>query len=46
VGRRLHNPEEIRCLEHQVENYHAFQRLCRTLVEIGEKICEEKEKAG
>ena len=46
VGRRLHNPEEIRRLEHQVENYHAFQRLCRTLVEIGEKICEEKEKEG
>jgi hypothetical protein len=46
VGRRLHDPEEIRHLEHQVENYHAFQRLCRSLVEIGEKICEEKEKEG
>jgi len=44
VGRRLHDLEEIRRLEHQVENYHNFQRLCRRLVEIGEAICEEKEK--
>ena len=44
VGRRLHDPQEIQRLEHQVENYHTFQNLCRKLVEIGEKICEEKEK--
>jgi hypothetical protein len=44
IGRRLHDPQEIRRLEHQVENYHTFQNLCRKLVEIGEKICEEKEK--
>lgn len=44
VSRRLHDVEEIRRLEHQVENYHIFQQLCRRLVEIGEAICEEKEK--
>jgi hypothetical protein len=44
VGRRLHDLEEMRRLEHQVENYHIFQQLCRRLVEIGEAICEEKEK--
>jgi hypothetical protein len=44
VGRRLHDIEEMRRLEHQVENYHIFQQLCRRLVEIGEAICEEKEK--
>lgn len=44
VGRRLHDLEEIRRLEHQVENYHTFQHLCRRMVEIGEAICEEKEK--
>ena len=44
VSRRLHDVEEIRRLEHQVENYHIFQQLCRRLVEIGEAICEEKGK--
>jgi hypothetical protein len=44
VGRRLHDLEEIRRLEHQVENYHTFQNLCRKLVDIGEQICEEKDK--
>lgn len=44
VGRRLHDPEEVRRLEEQVSNYHAFQRLCRQLVEIGEQICEEQDK--
>jgi hypothetical protein len=27
-----------------VENYHTFQNLCRKLVDIGEQICEEKDK--
>jgi len=45
-GRRLHDPEEIRRLEHQVENFHIFQSLCRKLVEIGEQICELKDKEG
>lgn len=44
VGRRLHDLEEIRRLEIQVENYHLFQKLCRQLVEIGEQICEQREK--
>lgn len=44
VGRRLQDPEEIRRLEQQVENYHAFQRLCRQLVELSEQICEHKDK--
>ena len=44
LGRRLHDLEEIRRLEHQVENYHTFQNLCRKLVDIGEQICEEKDK--
>lgn len=44
VSRRLRDLEEIRRLEQQVENYHTFQHLCRQLVEIGEAICEEKEK--
>jgi hypothetical protein len=44
ISRRLHDLEEIRRLEQQVENYHLFQRLCRRLVEIGEAICDEKEK--
>lgn len=44
VSRRLHGLEEIRRLEHQVENYHIFQQLCRRLVEIGEAICQEKER--
>ncbi len=44
VGRRLHDPQEIRRLEHQVENYHTFQNLCRKLVDIGEQICEEKDQ--
>jgi hypothetical protein len=46
VGRRLHDLEEVRRLEIQVENYHLFQKLCRQLVEIGEKICEQKRKEG
>jgi hypothetical protein len=44
VGRRLRDPQEIRRLEHQVQNYHTFQNLCRHLVEVSEKICEEKER--
>jgi hypothetical protein len=44
ISRRLHDLEEIRRLEQQVENYHIFQRLCRRLVEIGEAICQEKER--
>ena len=44
VGRRLHDLEEVRRLEQQVENYHHFQELCRRLVEIGEAICQEKER--
>ena len=44
VGRRLQDPEEIRQLEQQVENYHAFQGLCRQLVEVSEQICEHKDK--
>jgi len=44
ISRRLHDLEEIRRLEEQVENYHLFQRLCQRLVEIGEAICEEKQK--
>lgn len=46
ISRRLHDLEEIRRLEQQVENYHLFQKLCRRLVEIGEAICEEREKEG
>ena len=45
VSRRLHDLEEVRRLEHQVENYHTFQQLCRRLVEIAEAICKEKEEA-
>lgn len=44
VGRRLRDPEEIRRLEHQVQNFHTFQNLCRQLVEISEKICEERDR--
>jgi hypothetical protein len=44
VGHRLRDPEEVRRLEQQVENYHAFQGLCRQLVELCEQICEHKEK--
>jgi len=42
VSRRLHDLEEIRQLEQQVENYHIFQQLCRRLVEIGEAICQAR----
>jgi hypothetical protein len=44
VGRRLRGTEEIRRLEQQVQNFHTFQNLCRRLVEISEKICEEQER--
>jgi hypothetical protein len=44
VGRRLHDPEEVRRLEEQVENYHVFRRLCAELVEVSEEICDEKDK--
>jgi hypothetical protein len=44
VGHRLRDDEEVRRLEQQVENYHAFQGLCRQLVEISEQICEHKDK--
>jgi len=43
-GRRLREPEEIRRLEEQVENYHVFRRLCRELVDLSEQICDEKNK--
>ena len=46
VSRRLRDLDEIRRLEYYVDNYHTFQRLCRQLVEIGEAICEEREKEG
>ena len=46
VSRRLHDLKEIRRLEEQVENYHIFQELCRRLVEIGEAICQGKERGG
>ena len=42
VSRRLHDLEEVRQLEQQVENYHIFQQLCRQLVQIGEAICQAK----
>jgi hypothetical protein len=44
VGRRLRRPEEISRLEAQVENYHVFRDLCSELVNVAERICEEKEK--
>jgi len=44
VGRRLHGSDEIRRLEEQVENYHVFRKLCTELVEVSEKICDEKDK--
>lgn len=44
VGRRLHDPEEVRRLEGQVENYHLFRRLCAELVDVSEQICDEKDK--
>jgi hypothetical protein len=42
VARRLRDPEEIRRLEEQVENYHAFRRLCSQLVDVSEAICDEE----
>lgn len=45
ISRRLHDIEEIRTLERQVENGHIFRKLCTQLMEISEQICEEKEKA-
>jgi hypothetical protein len=44
VSRRLRDPEEILRLEQQVENFHAFRRLCSRLVEVSEAICDEKER--
>ncbi|OGD17605.1 MAG: hypothetical protein A2Y69_15725 [Candidatus Aminicenantes bacterium RBG_13_59_9] len=44
VGRRLRRPKEISRLEAQVENYHVFRDLCSELVDVAERICEEKEK--
>jgi len=44
VGRRLPDPDEVRRLEEQVENYHVFRRLCAELVEVSEAICDEKDK--
>ena len=41
VSRRLRDPEEIRRLEAQVENYHVFRRLCSQLVDVSEAICDE-----
>lgn len=44
VGRRLRDPEEVRRLEERVENYHVFRRLCCELVDVSERICEERDK--
>lgn len=44
VGRRLHDLDEVRTIERQVENYHTFRRLCVRLVEVSEAICEEKDR--
>jgi hypothetical protein len=44
VGRRLHDPDEVRKIEQQVENYHSFRRLCSQLVDVSEAICEEKDR--
>jgi hypothetical protein len=44
LSRRLPDPEEVRRLEEQVENYHIFRRLCAELVEVSEKICDEKDR--
>jgi hypothetical protein len=44
VGRRLRDPDEVRKLERQVENYHVFRRLCSQLVEVSEAICDEKDR--
>jgi hypothetical protein len=44
LGRRLRDPEEIRRLENQVENYHVFRRLSSELVDVSEQICDEREK--
>jgi hypothetical protein len=41
VARRLRDPEELRRLEEQVENYHVFRRLCSQLVDVSEAICDE-----
>lgn len=43
-GRRLHDLEEVRKIERQVENYHAFRRLCSQLVDVSEAICQEKDR--
>jgi len=44
VSRRLRDPEDVRQLEQQVENYHVFRRLCSQLVEVSEAICDEKDR--
>jgi hypothetical protein len=44
VSRRLHDLEEVRKIERQVENYHSFRRLCSQLVDVSEAICEEKDR--
>ncbi len=44
ISRRLLDPEEIRRLEQQVDNYHSFRRLCSQLVEISEAICDEMDR--
>lgn len=44
VGRRLPDPDEVRTIEQQVENYHTFRRLCGQLVEVSEAICDEKDR--
>lgn len=44
VGRRLHDLDEVRKIERQVENYHTFRRLCSRLVDVSEAICEEKDR--
>ena len=44
VGRRLHDLDEVRTIDRQVENYHSFRRLCSKLVDVSEAICEEKDR--
>jgi len=44
VSRRLRDPEEVRRLEQQVENFHAFRRFSSPIVEVSEAICDEKER--
>lgn len=44
ISRRIRDREDLKLLRSQVENYHRFKALCRELVEIGEGLCELREK--